>query len=299
MMGRRVQPAWTCTISALRAAGAYDVATLTTPAAAHPGWAAARPGQFVVLPQDPATGAVLPEVHWIAGTATDPLHGTSFELVLPVGRELSIGHRMDVLGPLGRGFALPAHPVTALVVGHGSGSNAVGWLSRALRERGCRVLAVLAVPDADHVVDLHLWRRSAETVQLCTSENLPSVAQELIDAEDLADGATGVDVIYGVLPRDLGTRLAEVAQGMGRPARIAPLDLDEPIRCGTGLCGGCEITVGPPGGSPRATAGPRTARLRPCLDGPVLPGEMLLTTGPSAASGPDRGMPGGVRGAGP
>lgn len=250
-------------VTALRPAGACDVVRLTVPDGRP--WAGARPGQLVVVPTAPARGSVLPEVHWLAGVHADPVHGTSLELVLPVGRRTAPGERWALLGPLGRGFAPPATPVPVVLVGHEAGAVPLRWLLEGLRARGCPVHVVLSAADPELHLDLVQLRRHARTVVLTPPEDLP-------DALDRVLGGPGADaaVLYAAAPPPVVREVAARAARRGLVARVAALDLDGPgARCGTGLCGGCDMVVQAGDGS-----GPRV--LRACLEGPVVPGEWLL-----------------------
>ena len=252
----------TMVVTAVRPAGGHDVVSLV-PREAHvsDAWAAARPGQLVVLPGSPARGQVLPEVHWLGGVRTDPLHGTSVELVLPVDRETAAGERLTLLGPLGRGFAPPTEAVPVLVVAEGPGVVAARWLLELLRERGCQAHLVLGVDDPDSGLDPAHLRRHARGVLLCPPSDLTSAAERALD-----DPAVDPAVVYAATSVDVARRLGAAAGARGVVVRVSALDLGGEVVCGTGLCGGCDLVV---------DDGRGTRRLRPCLDGPVVPGEWL------------------------
>lgn len=257
-------PVSTGTVSAVRAAGAYDVVSLTVPG----GWANARPGQLVVIPADPAGGTVLPAVHWLVGVHQDPVHGTSIELLMPSVAPVGTGATLRLLGPLGRGFATPSSPVPVLLVGHGSGAAPLRWLVDRLRARKCPVHLVLSADDPDRHLELGTLRRLVDSIVLCHPEDLAVTVDRV-----LHDPACDPAVVYAVLPPDIGTTVAQITQLAGRVCRIAPLDLDAEVVCGTGVCGGCELETG------------GRQRIRPCLDGPVLPGDMLTTTAAAGQTG--------------
>lgn len=247
-------------VTAVRAAGAHDVVSLRVP---DPGpWRRCRPGQLVVVPTDPRRGSVLPEVHWLAGVHGDELHGTAVELLLPAERATEPGERWRLLGPLGRGFAPPAQPVPVLLVGHEGGAVPLRWLGEVLHERGCPVHVLLSASDPERHLDLLHLRRHARSVVLCGPEDLPANVARL-----LADRGADPAVVYAAAPVALLRTVAGAAVGSGRVVRVAALDLAAPVVCGTGLCGACDLVV---------HAGPDDGVLRPCLDGPVLPGEWLL-----------------------
>lgn len=248
-------------VTAVRAAGAHDVVSLTVPDGRR--WAGARPGQLAVVPTDPAHGRVLPRVHWLAGVRGDPVHGTSLELLLDAARRTAPGERLRLLGPLGRGFAAPSSPVPVLLVGHESGAVPLRWLAEVLRERGCPVHALLSASDPELHLDLPQLRRQARTVVLTRPADLPAALERVLD-----DPAADPSVVYVAAPLPMVGEVAARAGHRGLVVRAAALDLQGPLLCGTGLCGGCDVPVRDGTGAERV--------LRPCLEGPVVPGEWLV-----------------------
>lgn len=248
-------------VSAVRPEGGYDVLTLAVPG--HPSWDRARPGQLLVVPGDPTAGAVLPRVLWLAGVDVDPLHGTSVQVVLTQedSQTWPVGTQVRLLGPLGRGFALPTQPVPVVVVAHEDSAAPVRWLVALLRERGCAVHVLLSADDPDRRPDPGLLRRTAAGVVLSTSEDLRAALTTLL-------GAVDPSLVLATGPADVVRLVAELARD--RVVRVAAVDPGANVVCGTGICGVCDLFV--PGES-----GPR--RVRPCLEGPVVPGEWLAGAG--------------------
>lgn len=248
-------------VTAVRAAGNHDVVSLVVPDDDR--WARARPGQLVVVPTDPGTGRLLPQVHWLAGVSADEIHGTSIELLLPLDRATAVGEELDLLGPLGRGFAPPAQAVPALLVGHGTGAVPLRWLLEVLRSRGCEVHVLLSAADPEDLVDLVHLRRHARGVVIAGPEDLTATLDRVLD-----DPGVDPAVVYAAAPVPALRQIASSALARGRAVRVCALDLqaEGPV-CGTGLCGACDVEV---------HDGRSAAVLRPCLEGPVVPGEWLV-----------------------
>lgn len=257
--GTGAGPVVHATVSAVRPVGGYDVISLSV--ASSPGWGRARPGQLVVVPVDPGTGRVLPHVHWLAGVDVDPVHGTTVELVLPAGAPVP-GERLRLLGPLGRGFPLPAAAVPVLVVAHEGSAAPVRWLVQRLRGRGCPVHVLLSADDPDRHLDPGLLRRLADSVVLTSPDALPAAL-----AVCLEDPVTDPALVLATGPDVLVRRVVEEAVPRGRVVRVAALDPGSGTVCGTGVCGSCDLLVDDDG---------RRRRVRPCLEGPALPGEWLV-----------------------
>lgn len=249
-------------VVSVRFAGRFDVLALTV-GEQHPEWARARPGQFVVEPVDPGAGALRPRVHWLAGADQDPVHGTIAELVLPAGRSVAPGSRLRLLGPLGQGYPAPRQPVQALLAGHEGGAVPLRWLTARLRARGCVVHLVLSADDPELHLDLPFLRRHARTVVLTTSTDLVDTVARVLDQP-----GDQIGVVYAATPRPLLPALVGAVTSRGTACRVTTLEVDdEAVLCGTGLCGGCDLVL---------SGGPRSGQvLRPCLEGPVVPGEWV------------------------
>lgn len=258
------------TVSAARPVGGYDAVSLSVPSS--PAWERSRPGQLLVVPGDPARGELLPRVLWLAGADVDPLHGTTIEVVVPAGSGPGPGEVVRLLGPLGRGFPLPTDPVPVLVVAQELSAAPVRWLVTLLRARGCAAHVLLVAGDPDRHLDPGSLRRLAGSVVLTTPEALPTALADRLD-----DPATDPAVVFATGPRELVAVVASLAAPRGRVVRVAAVDPGATVVCGTGLCGACDLVLQGPDG-------PR--RVRPCLEGPVVPGEWLLTARAEARRAP-------------
>ena len=104
-------------------------------------------------------------------------------------------------------------------------------------------------------------------VVLALTEDLAAAVERVLD-----DPQVDAAVVYAVAPLPVLRDVSVRALGRGLVVRAAALDLGGPPPvCGTGLCGGCDVVV-------PHREGERV--LRACLEGPVVPGE-LLTSGPA------------------
>jgi hypothetical protein len=156
-----------------------------------------------------------------------------------------VGDRVDVLGPVGRGFQIDAASRNLLLVaGPHSPQPAIGPLL-ALVDR--------ALADSRSVT-LAMSREAAYPVSA-----LPPVVEVLhIDAEraDLPpDAITWADHVFACGPVDFGARVSRQVRAVRHPAPgrfVQALHLVD-LACGTGACGACW----------------NGARLT-CIDGPVF-----------------------------
>ncbi len=127
--------------------GAYTAMTVTAPGIPE----LTRPGHFVgVQVGGPASSMLLRRAFALHDAQPRGVYGGTVQFVFAVSgkgtawlAERRPQDRLDLVGPLGRPFRLPAHPVNATLVGGGYGSAPLLPLARVLRERGCRVSFVL------------------------------------------------------------------------------------------------------------------------------------------------------------
>ncbi|MFF5264414.1 hypothetical protein ACFY4C_36285 [Actinomadura viridis] len=238
--------------------------------------AATRPGQFLMVTIPDATGAraVLPRpmavhrrlpgegcvdiVYGVQGAGTRALTATA------------VGSRVQVVGPLGVGFAPAPETSGLLLVGRGIGVCSLMTSAEDAVPRGVEVTAVVsgrtraALVGADDYRDLGVRR--------------------LIEVTD-QDGRSAPDVLSARLRRALdpappqqiftcgSERLAEMCVRLGErwDARVQ-VSLEAHMACGLGYCHGC------------ATAARTAADESPliCADGPVFE---LRPDGPEGSHG--------------
>lgn len=239
-----------------RALGAYQQLAVTIAAVDPP----PRAGQFVVALPGPGELEAMAATWWVGGAGTESGFGTTLELVLrSAGDPPRPGDRITLLGPLGRGFAAPTSAVPVLVVGHEAGEAPARWWARELRGRGCTTRLLLSAADPDLHVDLGQARRSADVVVLTTPQDLEQAVHRIGVTDDIA-------VLYAVGPGHVCAAVARVGRALGIPPRVTAFDAEADDQCGVGLCGVCERRLAAPGSHP----------VRPCVDGPVLRGDLVL-----------------------
>ncbi len=200
-----------------------------------------RPGQFVI-------------VHWAPGAEripltiadADPVAGTITLVVQGIGKTtedlvaLRPGDRIaDIAGPLGQPTELidRGH---AVCVGGGVGTGVVHPIARGLAERGVRVTSVIGGRSKEWVIYEEELRRAGEVV-VCTDDGSYGRHGFVTDAlRDLVEGG-GIDVVYAVGPVPMMRAVAELTRpyGVKTFASLNAIMVD-----GTGMCGGCRVSVG-------------------------------------------------------
>ena len=203
----------------------------------------ARPGQFVILRVN-ETGERVPisiaDFDRGAGTITIVVQevGLTSAMIcaLEQGDEI-----LDFAGPLGLPAPLPdaGH---AVLVGGGFGAGAVYPLARELRSRGVRVSSIVGARTRELLILRDLLEPVSDEYHPCTDDGSVGY-QGFVSGrlEELLEGGADYTHCFAVGPMPMMRAIAEVTRGYGLPTQVS---LDPLMVDGTGMCGGCRVTVG-------------------------------------------------------
>jgi dihydroorotate dehydrogenase electron transfer subunit len=248
-------------VVARRPVAAYVELTLAAPEIA----AAAEPGQFVAFAVGgPLSAALLRRSIAIAGTGD----GTVTVVVAPHGvgstwlTGLQVGDRVDVVGPLGRPFPLPAPDTPALLVGGGYGAAALVPLAAALAAQGSPVAAVAGAASADRLCSLDELAAAGARVEVTTDDGSAGRRGLVTLAVDELIGDAGI--VYACGPMPMLRAVAEAARARELPSYVA---VEEAMACGIGVCMTCVLPV--------IGADGRSRFARSCTEGPVFGGDRV------------------------
>jgi ferredoxin/flavodoxin---NADP+ reductase len=203
----------------------------------------AAPGQFVIL-RVAETGERIP----ISITDFSREAGTITIVVQEVGRTsalvcaLQVGDTfLDFAGPLGLGVPLPDEGHTVLV-GGGFGTGAVFPLARELRSRGVRVSSIVGARTRGLVILDDLLASESDEVYVCTNDGSLGYHGFVTGRlEELIDEGAGFTHCFAVGPMPMMRAVADTTRRRGLPAMVS---LDPLMVDGTGMCGGCRVSVG-------------------------------------------------------
>ncbi len=219
-----------------------------------------KPGQFVILRlheegeripltianSDPAIGSITLIVQG-AGKSTRELNA------MKIGESIQ-----DVAGPLGS----PTHIEnfgTSVVVGGGIGT-AVAWpVAQALKDNGNTVISILGARNKSLVILEQEMRSASHELVLCTDDGSYGKKGFVTDAlRDIIESRK-VDFVLGIGPLPMMRAVAETTRPRGIKTMVSlnPIMID-----GTGMCGGCRVTVG---GKTKFV----------CVDGPEFDGHQV------------------------
>jgi dihydroorotate dehydrogenase electron transfer subunit len=271
----------------VRAVGAHHHLTLAAPGVPE----RFRPGAFVAVGVGgPLSSVVLRRALPVHRVRAGGAHGGTLECVLTVRDPIDTwlttaapGTPLDVLGPLGRPFALPKEPVPCVLVGHGVAGAVLFPVAERLRERGCPVHLLLGADTEAGLVGALEARRSARSVTVATGDGSVGSRGTVLDVLPDLLARTAAAVVYAAGPPAVlhGVARAAEAHGAWSQTALDVHDLAGPGVCGTGLCLGCVLPVVGEDGV--------TRMVRACTEGPVLRGDRVrwddLGTVPSDARG--------------
>jgi dihydroorotate dehydrogenase electron transfer subunit len=257
----------------VRLSGDHHRLVLRDPSVAE----AAEPGQFLHLwvhsPEDierPPSAAVLRRPYSIS----DVVSPDRVEIMLRVrgtgGRILAAkreGDRIDLIGPLGRGFRIRPGLRCAIVAAGGIGLAPVPFLVRVLASSVGRVVLLAGAGHDDAVP----YSVSRSVPGRATIPELEALGADVTFVSEAVEGIlitqvvearlgefTGDDVeMFAVGPRAMLKRLAEITEGC-LPLQVS---LEERMACGLGACRSCVVPV---------RAGNPPGYKTVCRDGPVF-----------------------------
>ena len=220
----------------------------------------AKPGQFVILKAN-ETGERIP----LTMADTDPEKGTITIIYMVVGKstalfkELQVGDGyQDVIGPLGS----PTHleKVGKVVcVGGGTGVAVLHPITRALKQIGNDVICIIGARNKDLLILESQMKAASHDLRVCTDDGsyghhgfVTDVLKEVLDDGD-------VKLVVGIGPVPMMKAVANLTKPYGVQLMVSlnPIMID-----GTGMCGGCRVTVG---GETKFA----------CVDGPEFDGHLV------------------------
>lgn len=264
-------------------AGAFHHLTLVAPGIAE----RFRPGNLVALAVGgPLSDRLLRRALPVYRARATGTYRSTVEVVLSVAEpgqawlaELATGTRVDVVGPLGRPYALPKEPVACVLAGHGAAAASLFGLAERLRERGCTVHMVLGGATEREVLGVLDAKRAVRTVVATTEDGSLGVRGSVAGVLPEVLERTAADVVYAAGPVKMLHESAAAAEQHGAWSQTA---VDVELMCLTGACQTCVVPVVGEDGVSRM--------VRACVEGPVFRGDRVRWDDLGA-------VPAGVRGA--
>jgi dihydroorotate dehydrogenase electron transfer subunit len=224
----------------------------------------ARAGQFVhVLPRN----SISPDPLLRRAFSISKVDGEIIELLYRIeGRGTLLmshwhsGDHVDLIGPLGNGFAaLPAPPKRAILVGGGVGVPPLSMLA-STRAEDQKLLALIGARSTAEVLCQEDFASYNVPIKIATDDGSfghHGFVTDLLTVELNADSHA---VVFACGPLPMLKAVAHLCAQFDVPCQVS---LEENMPCGVGVCNGCVVGV--------HGAGDDYGRYRRiCMEGPVI-----------------------------
>ncbi|MDZ7316008.1 MAG: sulfide/dihydroorotate dehydrogenase-like FAD/NAD-binding protein [candidate division KSB1 bacterium] len=202
-----------------------------------------RPGQFVILQLDSDYGERIP----LTIADADAEAGTITLIFQTVGKtthllaERQVGDEIrHILGPLGK----PTHIErfgTVVCVGGGIGAAPLYPIAQAMKQAGNRLIVILGARTHGLLILEKEMQAIADELLICTDDG--SYGEKGLVTEPLRRLCAGAkpDLVVAIGPPIMMKACAEVTREFNVPIVVS---LNTIMVDGTGMCGGCRVTVG-------------------------------------------------------
>jgi ferredoxin--NADP+ reductase len=205
---------------------------------------ARHPGQFVIVHLGPGAERIPLTI-----VESDPAAGTIVLVVQAVGKStadlcaLRAGDRIaDIAGPLGSPSDL-LESGRAVCVAGGVGAAVIFPIAQCLADRGVAVTTVLGARTSEALL-YHDRFATCSALVVCTDDGSAGrhglVTDALVDLLTDRSAPSPIDVVYAAGP----VAMMRAAAGVTEPFGVRTIVSLNPIMVdGTGMCGGCRVTV--------------------------------------------------------
>ncbi len=232
---------------------------------------ASKPGNFVAISVGgQQSSMLLHRVFAVYRTRQDTSHGSVLELIVArSGKgtdwlvEQSEGSLLNITGPLGTSFPLPAEPINVAIIGGGYGAAPLFDLADHLKARGCRVDAIIGAATSSKVFAPLEGKRTVNSVTVTTDDGSAGVQGRVTDVLPEILSRQRIDLIYSCGPMAMLRAVDEIAQSLAIPHQIS---VEEAMACGIGICMTCVLPM---------RRGDDVKMVRTCIEGPVIDSEEI------------------------
>jgi ferredoxin--NADP+ reductase len=202
----------------------------------------AKPGQFVILKAG-EDGERIP----LTMADADPEKGTITIIYMVVGkstalfRDLQVGQGyQDVIGPLGKATHLEKLG-TVVCVGGGTGIAVLHPITRALKRIGNHVVGIIGARSKDLLILEAQMRGASHELHVCTDDGSYGRKGFVTEALKEVLDKGGVKQVVAIGPVPMMKFVSKITKEYNVPTLVSlnPIMVD-----GTGMCGGCRVTVG-------------------------------------------------------
>jgi ferredoxin--NADP+ reductase len=220
-----------------------------------------KPGNFVIIRVDD-TGERIP----LTIVDSDTERGTITLIVQAIGKTTrllatkNVGDAIvDCAGPLGTPTPIELHGTVACV-GGGVGTAELYPIARALKQAGNTVFSIVGARSKDLVILEREMASFSDAVYITTDDGSYKRKGFVTDQlKDLLDAPRKIDAVYAIGPLPMMKAVSKLTKGYGVKTYVS---LNAIMVDGTGMCGGCRVTIG---GQMKFA----------CVDGPEFDGHLV------------------------
>ena len=222
----------------------------------------AQPGQFIILRID-EEGERIP----LAIADFDREKGTILLVFQTIGAStmelaaMNAGDSLlDFVGPLGQPSVIKKMEGTVVVVGGGIGVAPTYPIARAMKEAGNKVIAIMGAKTKDILIMEDMMKQVTDEILVTTDDGSRGIKGFVTYAvQALVDRGEKIAQITAIGPCIMMKSVADATRDLGIRTIVSlnPIMVD-----GTGMCGGCRVTVG---GETKFA----------CVDGPEFDGHQV------------------------
>ena len=222
----------------------------------------AEPGQFIVLRVD-EKGERIPLTIANFDRETGRIL-IVFQVIVASTMELAALNEgdsvLDFVGPLGRPSEIGKLDGTMVVVGGGIGVAPTFPIARAMKEAGNKVIAIMGAKTKDILVMEDEMKEVTDEIVVTTDDGSRGIKGFVTNAvQALVDRGEKIAQITAIGPVIMMKSVADATRELGIKTVVSlnPIMVD-----GTGMCGGCRVTVG-------------DETKFACVDGPEFDGHLV------------------------
>ncbi len=183
-------------------------------------------------------------------------------------RSLKPGTVLKILGPLGKGFPLPAAGKQPLLVGGGLGIVPLVALAESIKQNSPKVF--VGARNKDEILVQDVISKTGAHMEIATDDGSHGrrgfVTEMFEDFLSKSTISLSSYVLYGCGPTPMLKSLSDIAGRLGVEGYVS---LEEHMACGVGACMGCVVKIKTPAGY---------SYKRVCKEGPVFPVNEVLFT---------------------
>lgn len=226
---------------------------------------AAQPGQFVHVRIEQGLDPLLRRPFAICRAV--PSTGIVQVLYEVVGRGTDLlsrklpGDLVDLLGPLGRGYAISEERCRSLLVAGGRGIASLVLLAERLLLRKESPIVLIGAPSRERLFFADHLRDLGAEVRTATEDGSEGYVGLVTDLLETCLGTSEKIEIFACGPEGMLKGVAALSMDRNIPCQLS---LEARMPCGLGSCQGCVVEVRPCPGE----EAPQYRRV--CMDGPVF-----------------------------